>query len=245
MGHVYFIQENNSGAIKIGWSSNIKKRLIAMQTYNASQLKLLGAFNGTSEDEKRTQENFAKYRIKGEWFRPEKELMDFIEKHKVVEVPLDLKKAVKEFEGKPLTEAGKECRRLLELSEYHVEDIAEEKMFSIDEAANLLGVTQQTLRKWEEKGTIRPVRTDGGHRRYKDSDIKHLKIQRLGSQTIVVPGVTTTWLNNAICSILAPFEPTEKIDITLYYDPVLDKVQLIATSEDGLVSVNKSFNIKE
>lgn len=37
---------------------------------------------------------------------------------------------------------------------------------SIDEAARFLGVSQDTLRRWEQKGKLIPRRTMGGHRRY-------------------------------------------------------------------------------
>lgn len=37
---------------------------------------------------------------------------------------------------------------------------------SINEAAKLLGVSADTLRRWEEEGKIQSERTEGGHRRY-------------------------------------------------------------------------------
>jgi putative resolvase len=37
---------------------------------------------------------------------------------------------------------------------------------SINEAAKVLGVHTDTLRRWEESGKIKPERTVGGHRRY-------------------------------------------------------------------------------
>lgn len=44
-------------------------------------------------------------------------------------------------------------------------------MISISEASKLLGVTQKTLRVWEEEGRIKSHRTKGGHRRYEISDL--------------------------------------------------------------------------
>lgn len=38
--------------------------------------------------------------------------------------------------------------------------------YSIAEAASFLGVSQDTLRRWEKKGNLIPRRTAGGHRRY-------------------------------------------------------------------------------
>lgn len=37
---------------------------------------------------------------------------------------------------------------------------------SIQEAADLLGVSTKTLRRWEADGKLKPERTEGGHRRY-------------------------------------------------------------------------------
>lgn len=37
---------------------------------------------------------------------------------------------------------------------------------SISQAANYLGLSQMTLRRWEKAGKIKPVRTKGGQRRY-------------------------------------------------------------------------------
>ncbi|VEP11656.1 hypothetical protein H1P_1120013 [Hyella patelloides LEGE 07179] len=42
---------------------------------------------------------------------------------------------------------------------------------SISEAAYLLGVSTDTLRRWEKEGKITSTRTEGGHRRYDLTDI--------------------------------------------------------------------------
>jgi len=45
---------------------------------------------------------------------------------------------------------------------------------SIGKAAKLLSVHPDTLRKWEQQGFLRSVRTLGGHRRYLLTDIETL-----------------------------------------------------------------------
>lgn len=45
---------------------------------------------------------------------------------------------------------------------------------TIKEAAQALGVTTTTLRNWDRAGKLCPIRTLGGHRRYKTSDIQRL-----------------------------------------------------------------------
>ncbi|MEM3519590.1 MAG: helix-turn-helix domain-containing protein [Candidatus Hadarchaeales archaeon] len=49
-----------------------------------------------------------------------------------------------------------------------------EKMYRIGEAAALLGVHQNTIRRWEKEGKIRVVRAPGGHRKIPESEIKRL-----------------------------------------------------------------------
>ena len=44
-------------------------------------------------------------------------------------------------------------------------------MFSIGMAAMIIGVCKKTLRRWEKKDLITPMRTPGGHRRYSMDDL--------------------------------------------------------------------------
>lgn len=50
-----------------------------------------------------------------------------------------------------------------------------DKLISIKEAANLLGVTARSLRNWEQEGAITSAKTKGGHRRYLISEIQKLQ----------------------------------------------------------------------
>ena len=49
------------------------------------------------------------------------------------------------------------------------------RLVSIEKAAEILGVTKMTLRRWEKSGKLTPERTEGGHRRY---DISKLSPQK-------------------------------------------------------------------
>lgn len=46
-----------------------------------------------------------------------------------------------------------------------------DKLLSISKTANILGVSYETLRNWDKGGKLKPIKTAGGHRRYKESDI--------------------------------------------------------------------------
>ena len=47
--------------------------------------------------------------------------------------------------------------------------------YTINEAAELLGVSTKTLRRWEAAGKISPGRSDGGHRRFTEFVIRELQ----------------------------------------------------------------------
>lgn len=52
--------------------------------------------------------------------------------------------------------------------------VSEGEYLAIGEAAALIGVSTDTLRRWERSGRITAVRTPTGHRRFKRSDIEAL-----------------------------------------------------------------------
>jgi len=77
--YVYFIQEGDDGPIKIGKTSgHPANRMSGVQTGNARALRLLGALPGYTKEETDLHRRFAAHRIRGEWFRPHVELLDFI-----------------------------------------------------------------------------------------------------------------------------------------------------------------------
>src|SRR3989344_2913868 len=56
------------------------------------------------------------------------------------------------------------------------------KLFSIQEVANILGVSTKTLRRWEERRILVPHRTPGNQRRYTQEHIDNFKRQRSGER---------------------------------------------------------------
>lgn len=76
---VYFIQKGEGGPIKIGFSHVVEYRLIALQSTNLDELRVLHALPGDRQLERRLHAAFAKHRIRGEWFHPNRDLLDFIE----------------------------------------------------------------------------------------------------------------------------------------------------------------------
>lgn len=72
---VYFVQGTISGLIKIGTTTNLKKRLQALRTGSAEPLVLLGAIPGGDREEQAFHARFGSQRVQGEWFSPSPELL--------------------------------------------------------------------------------------------------------------------------------------------------------------------------
>ncbi len=52
------------------------------------------------------------------------------------------------------------------------------KLLNISQASSLLGVSKDTLRRWEKSGLISPKRTSGGIRKYSFEDLKRTRFQK-------------------------------------------------------------------
>lgn len=82
MNVVYFIQAEcgNSylGPIKIGRAEKFKNRFVSMKVDNFHELKILKLIKGDRVKEKEIHQKFAGIRIRGEWFRPDQSLINYI-----------------------------------------------------------------------------------------------------------------------------------------------------------------------
>lgn len=63
----------------------------------------------------------------------------------------------------------------------------EAKFLTITQAAEVLKVSPDTLRRWEEKGIITPQRTKGGSRRYALLDLKIAKLNKRKIRFFQIP----------------------------------------------------------
>lgn len=48
------------------------------------------------------------------------------------------------------------------------------KLLTLQETANKLGIHKDTLRIWDRQGRLKPIRTKGGHRRYREDEVNTL-----------------------------------------------------------------------
>ena len=69
-GWIYFIEFQEKGPVKIGYATNVDKRLNNIQSSCPYELNVLCATPGGIECEKILHKVFADSRIRGEWFWP-------------------------------------------------------------------------------------------------------------------------------------------------------------------------------
>lgn len=96
---VYFIQQGNSGPIKIGYTrDDLYSRLKRLQTGNPLPLKVLAIIDGaTTRTEISLHSRFSSCRLNGEWFAPTDELLKFIHEIRSRSHKLELERIYKEY----------------------------------------------------------------------------------------------------------------------------------------------------
>jgi hypothetical protein len=81
---VYFIQMGEDGPIKIGFTlRGVESRQRTLAISSPFELRVLGVLNrrGTKERERELHAQFRHAHMRGEWFRPEPDLVAFITSH--------------------------------------------------------------------------------------------------------------------------------------------------------------------
>lgn len=76
---IYVARRSSDGAFKIGWSSDVARRIQELRKLTRSEVALVVAFPGDKPDELRLHERFAADRIDGEWFRASAALAAFVD----------------------------------------------------------------------------------------------------------------------------------------------------------------------
>lgn len=78
MNVVYFVQMDGDGPIKIGTTTQLSKRLSALQTSTPRRLDLMGYMPGDRHSERAWHEKYAAQNVGMEWFSPSPELISDI-----------------------------------------------------------------------------------------------------------------------------------------------------------------------
>lgn len=77
---IYFIEMEGEGWIKIGFTAgDPKRRMAQLQTGQPQKLRLLGTIAGEKDAERGLHKELKNYRINGEWFRAEPEILKVIQ----------------------------------------------------------------------------------------------------------------------------------------------------------------------
>jgi hypothetical protein len=77
-GFIYFVPEPGTGAIKIGYASDVQKRVDGLQTAHPQRLELIGFVPGGFQMERAVHQAVRPHHIRGEWHRPDPKLFSFI-----------------------------------------------------------------------------------------------------------------------------------------------------------------------
>ncbi len=72
---VYVMQAGEGGPVKIGTTTNIKRRLALIQNAQAVKVTLVRLMEGGPDEERALHRRFAEFRLHGEWFSPEDEIL--------------------------------------------------------------------------------------------------------------------------------------------------------------------------
>lgn len=76
---IYFIQLGDDGPIKIGKAKDVSTRFYQLQCAHPETLTLLCVIEGDKDKEDELHDLFLNLKIRGEWFSPESELLNYIQ----------------------------------------------------------------------------------------------------------------------------------------------------------------------
>lgn len=83
LGWIYFVRRRIDGAIKIGFSEDVDRRIKEIET-GAGECELIAEMVGRQSREAELHRQFAHRRLHGEWFSPNDELIDLMRKWPVL-----------------------------------------------------------------------------------------------------------------------------------------------------------------
>jgi hypothetical protein len=77
---VYFLRVKGTDEVKIGYSVRLNKRVGEINVSHSRDLELIATVSGGIDAEGRLHRRFASYRIRGEWYRLEGKLAEYVKK---------------------------------------------------------------------------------------------------------------------------------------------------------------------
>ena len=79
--YVYLLHDIDADLLKIGYTTDMKKRLHQIKLNNNNKVIFLSHFIGSKNNEKILHNKWKKYQIKQEWFSYQEEIIEYFENH--------------------------------------------------------------------------------------------------------------------------------------------------------------------
>jgi|GEM_PF-1618755 len=144
---IYFIQSGgDDGPIKIGLTErDLCKRVKELQTASPYPLTLLAAAHGTAVEEIVLHNKFKHLQMEGEWFKPEKELIEYVESIPAIsDVSVVPELTEEQIEEKLKTSVLDEI--LQEVETEYINYAMKKQNWNKSKAAEVLGLTLRQMR---------------------------------------------------------------------------------------------------
>lgn len=138
---IYFIQKQ-AGPIKVGYSANVSSRLQTLQTGSPESLTLLAQLSGNRTLERYIHNKFAHLKLEGEWFKPERELLAYIDELKASGVT-----APEEQKDKIICLPN--LSRIMVFMGQNIKLARKRRKLTASQVAERAGITRVTLRRVE------------------------------------------------------------------------------------------------
>ncbi len=84
---VYMVQNQTTGAVKIGYSGDLPNRIRALQTGSGANLHILRVIPGAKATETWLHRRFSQYRLRGEWFAFHPDMLEVVAPDEVPVTP--------------------------------------------------------------------------------------------------------------------------------------------------------------
>ncbi len=150
---IYFIQERGrpDALIKIGYTASLRKRLRDLGNGHGGELDVLACIGGDRQIEAALHRQFASLRAKGEWFRPDGPLLEFVRRlPNKVDVPDFRAKKRGITKGHKRHVAGNFRQNFAAALRKR---LGKPPLPSIGQLAAAISVTENTVRNWLQKRT--------------------------------------------------------------------------------------------
>lgn len=76
---IYFARSQKTGLVKIGFTSDFKRRIHHLNSLNNDRLTLVGLIEGDMQTEREMHTRFSDARVRGEWFKPCSAMAEFMQ----------------------------------------------------------------------------------------------------------------------------------------------------------------------